>query len=784
MNEEEKKDKKAQIKQQEDQSSKKATGVAAKGAIDYFTAGQGGQVYDAAKKIPGLGKKLDQAEEKLGKNINRATGGKFGKMTKKADDVGALDVADSALSMGKGGSLKPNLASSQQRNSSTRNNVGKSNLNRNGGIAKPTSGPLDKEKEKNQNHLQEQLQKNAIRAIANAFMPAVGGETTNTLDKLSNKKNKQKNDQEKEGESKEPSTFVGDFDFKKILPILLPAMGGFLLIVIVITVALSGFYQFRHLIGVGSSGVDSNIIGASGGDKNLEDMYNRILNIQQEYVAKGKNFSADLISAVYQILSSRVDGFNPTNMTDAVIREIADYMFSKNCSDFGCTYTYSESLFRENLTNKFFPKYMKNDVCGAATDDVFQLILDYQNLVGYSATASSGNGICTYEIPGFVIGNSVRTANLSISNLQFRSLQTPQFGGVSGGVLDNGNLVDFEKYVLGVTWGEYSSGNSEAEKAMLVAARSYALARPYSMGFAGGRKLAQENGQWILALQNSVMDQVYCDPDQGCSRDVNSGQNSQLYSGTTTGPYIYKPALDSESPLRVYASQVNGVVLTDNNDNIISTSYNSTIQKDFGRLGQSGLDYVAILLTHYSKYGATKVKQMNCSSGTSGGGYASWKQTDSRWANVPLGSSSIAKIGCLATSISMLIAKSGVATNVGEEFNPGTFVQAMSNIGGFDKAGNLNWTKVGQIANNFNYVDKVGLAGKPKAEKLQILNSLLSQGYYLVCEVKGNTGQHWVAIDSINGENVTMLDPGSSSTNMWSQYSWQNTSAVSYFKVS
>lgn len=781
MNEEEKKTNK---KQQEDQSSKKAAGVAAKGAIDYFTGGQGGQVYDAAKKIPGIGKKLDHAEEKLGKGLNRATGGKFGKVAKKADDSGALDVADQALSMGKGGASKDNLGPGQHRGSSTRNNVGKNNLNRNGGIVKPASTPLDQEKEKNQNHLQEQLQKNALRMITNLFVPNFGGQTTNTLDKLNQKKSKQK-DEQKKGENKDSSTFVGNFDFKKMLPILLPAMGGFLIVIIVITVALSGFYQFRHLIGVGSSGVGSNIGGASGGDKNLENMYNRILSIQQEYSAQGKNFSADLISSVYQTLSSRVGGFNATNMTDAVIREIADYMFSESCSDFGCIYTYSESLFKENLTNHFFPKYMKKDVCQSATDEVFQRILDYQKLVGYNGSiVNSGNGVCTYEIPGFVIANSVRPANLSISNLQFRSLQTPQFGGVSGGVLDNGNLVDFEKYVLGVTWGEYSSGNSEAEKAMLVAARSYALARPYSMGFAGGRKLAQENGQWVLALQNSVMDQVYCDPDQGCSRDVNSGQNSQLYSGTTTGPYIYKPAVSSDSPLRVYASQVNGVVLTDDHDNIISTSYNSTIQNDFGRLGQSGLDYVAILLTHYSKYGATKVKQMNCSSGASGGGYASWKQTDSRWANISLGNSSIAKIGCLATSISMLIAKSGVSTIVSGEFNPGTFVQTMSNIGGFDKANNLIWSKVSQVASNFNYINKMSLEGKSKAEKLFILNGLLNQGYYLVCEVKGDTGQHWVAVDSINGENITMMDPGSSSTNMWSQYNWQNTSTVSYFKVS
>lgn len=783
MNEEEKKDKKVQKKQQENDSSKKAAGVAAKGAIDYFTGGQGGQIYEAAKKIPGVGKKIDQAEEKLGKGLNQATGGKFGKVAKKADDLGALDVADKALSMGQGGVGKTGHQGGKSGTSPSNNNVGKNSLNNNNKIARPRTSPLDQEKEKNQNHLQDQLQKNNLRMLTNLFTPNLGASTTNTLDQLG-EKNSQKKEQETKEDQDDSTDLIGDINFKKILPILLPSMGIFIIIIIVITVTLSGFYQFRHLIGIGSSGIEANIDGASGGDKNVEEMYNRILSIKQEYSSKGKNFSADLISSVFQTLSSRVGGFNATNMTDTVIREIADAMFVENCSDSGCTYTYSETTFKENLTNHFFPKYMKKDICQGATDEVFQRILDYQNTVGYTGGTNSSNGACTYEIPGFVIGNSVKSVNLTINNLMYRPLQTPKYGGVSGGFLDNGNLVDFEKYILGVTYAEYGdTGPLEGAKTQAVAARSYALARVSVMGSLNGRMLAQQNGQWILALQNSVQDQVYCDPDQGCSRDVNKGQDSQVYSGTA-GPYIYKNALAENDSLRTAVSQVNGVVLTDNNDNVISTSYNSTLQKQYANLARSGLDYVAILLSIYSKNGATKIKQMNCSSGTSGSGYASWKQTDPRWATISLGKSTIGGIGCLATSISMLIAKSGVTTNVGGEFNPGTFVQKMSSIGGFDTVGNLQWARVGQVANNFNYVNKIELEGKSKSEKLATLNELLNQGYYLVCEVKGGEGTHWVAVDSIDGENITMMDPGSKATNMWSQYSWQNTNQVSYFKIS
>lgn len=115
-------------KQQEDDSSKKAAGVAAKGAIDYFTGGQGGKVYDAAKKLPVVGKKLDKAEEKLGKAANKLTGGKFGKAAKKADDVGALDAADKALTL-KAGSPNgnPNLGNSTNNPSNSSGNNTMSN---------------------------------------------------------------------------------------------------------------------------------------------------------------------------------------------------------------------------------------------------------------------------------------------------------------------------------------------------------------------------------------------------------------------------------------------------------------------------------------------------------------------------------------------------------------------------------------------------------------------------------------------------------------------------------
>ena len=131
----------------------------------------------------------------------------------------------------------------------------------------------------------------------------------------------------------------------------------------------------------------------------------------------------------------------------------------------------------------------------------------------------------------------------------------------------------------------------------------------------------------------------------------------------------------------------------------------------------------------------------------------------------------------------MLIAKSGVPTNVQGDFNPGSFVEAMNRNGGFVNGGNLVWGAVQRVAPQFKYVNKINIHWMSQSQKLSKLQELLNQGYYVVAEVKGDTGQHWVAIDNISNNQIVMMDPGSSSTNMWARYNWANTSCFSYFKA-
>lgn len=171
----------------------------------------------------------------------------------------------------------------------------------------------------------------------------------------------------------------------------------------------------------------------------------------------------------------------------------------------------------------------------------------------------------------------------------------------------------------------------------------------------------------------------------------------------------------------------------------------------------------------------------------SSGEFTEWKQNGKPWSNIEIGHSgaTIGRIGCLVTSISIQIKKSGVPTNNISPFNPGTFVIALNNNYGFDSSGNLSYSAVNRAVPNFKYVDRVNLRGKTKSEKLYEIRKYYEQGYYLVAEVKGATenSQHWVAIDNVSNNKVLMLDPGSNAVDMWEQYDWNKTTQFVYFKA-
>lgn len=627
-----------------------------------------------------------------------------------------------------------------------KNNVGKNSLNENQTIAPPNQSAIKQEKEKNKNALQDSIKKNALRSIANLFTHGAAGKISDSLSNLRNKKKKANNAKEKEQNKSSSSgsnatEVVASFGKKKLLITLIPTISViFIVILVVIAVIGTIVSRFNDLIGVGAGGVVADILGASGGDKELEDLYQRILDVQKEYQSNGKKFAPELIASVYHVLALRDEKFSASDMTNGVIHELADAMFPENCSENGCSY--SESLFRDYLKNQFFPKYMDISDCEEATEEVFQYIEDYYVSTDYNNTATGG--MC----------------NMS--------------GDIQASDLPKGNNYEQCIEVLGPIANQvYASTGIFA---------SVTLGQAIVESGCGRQTPPNSNNMWGIKCNGSVRSPSTW--DGSCTipvttSEVISGQTIQIKSTFRKYKSVEEGILDHATFLLGKRYVDAGVLqATDPYDQII-------------RIKSAGYatdpNYISKVSQVISKYNLQVWDTKSYSSCTTSGDYSTWLQTDPQWKGAPLGSSTatIGSAGCLTTSIAMLVAKSGVSTNVNGGFNPMTFVELLNANHGYDRAGNLYWSVVSTIVPSFTYQGQIKLEGKSKEEKLSTIKQYYDQGYAIVVEVKGgmDRGTHWVAVDSIEGSNIKMMDPASQSTDMWSKYQPENTSKFGYYKI-
>lgn len=682
---------------------------------------------------------------------------------------------------------------SNQANESGLNKVaGKAASFKNGDLGDSDAGDALKKAQNRNNSRPENLRKNKQKKL----------EVPNGLKINASLPNEEIENEEKSGgksgEDNGEGPLKGDGFFSKIFKrsiiIGTIVVAFFLLIIALPIVVIIDIGNFEDGFGISSeTGGNTGGLDYTTSDKEADAFHKRVKEVNEEFMQQNKYIEPLGIAGLYSSLKTYNARVTYKNMTTKVIRDVAKLMIDE-------TGYYNEETYRNNLMTLIFPSYFPNATqteLKNMTDTVFEYIENYKAIVGEDTTnGCSSSGSCEYDIKGFYFPsrNANVTKNIQVSNLKVRLMECGQpYGNGSYQKAIDQPLVDFESYIMGVVYAEIgTSYPDEAIKAQMVMARSFALSRPTGMGTKAGKKLAKENGQWILQISSCVADQVFCNVDAGCSYDC-SGTQSQggiVRSGIIAGSCKTRQPLASNHKIRTLANQTAGEVLVNSQGYIVSTAYVSSTQKKAKALAEKGYNYKQILLALYPS--ATNVSKSSCGSAsnicgsTSSGSYANWKQKDAKWGSVRLGQSNqtISSAGCLVTSVAMLIAKSGVPTNVQGDFNPGTFVTALNKNGGFSGA-NFAWYRVTSVAPKFRPVQiNYSLAGLSKEQKLNTIRNLVSQGYYVVAEVKGNTGQHWVAIDNVTGNTINMMDPGSSSTNMWAQYNWQNTSVISYFSVS
>ncbi len=133
-----------------------------------------------------------------------------------------------------------------------------------------------------------------------------------------------------------------------------------------------------------------------------------------------------------------------------------------------------------------------------------------------------------------------------------------------------------------------------------------------------------------------------------------------------------------------------------------------------------------------------------------------YKQTDSRWASVKLGSSgkTIKDIGCTTTALAMV-----ESYRTGTTITPSTMAKKLT----YSSSGSLYWPS------NYGFVTD-------STEYLYTIYNLLKQGKPVILGCKKDSGsQHWVVVTGFKGGTVsasafTINDPGSSGRTTLSQF--------------
>lgn len=407
------------------------------------------------------------------------------------------------------------------------------------------------------------------------------------------------------------------------------------------------------------------------------------------------------------------------------------------------TNSYVESNYKYVLKGEF-----KDGVEGRLTID--EVVNEIMMIGGFENLGSNGtcSNSCTYNVNG-----------QSINNLKVQLLDN------NGNNIEGQELISFEKYILGVTYGEIGpDAPEEALKAQAIATRNYSLTRPGVMNGVGGVKLEEVDGEWILYIRNSTNDQVYCDPDKGCGKRADGVFVSDQYNPEIDPNADYKPKgpLAMDSPVRTALAEVSGKVALDSEGNIVKTSYTNTQHILWREKANEGKDYVEILKNSYSSI--VSFEEGNCSNLCSFaiGPYTEWRQ--STWDNIYMNSLTIKQAGCLTVSVAMQIARSGVETPLGEDFNPGTLVD---NYRKYLYNGNDNWIWDGitKVVPNFvraNNYDHTMMQHLTDEKQMELLEDGIKNGCYYVAEVKSyRSGQHWVAIDTIQDSKIYIMDPAS-----------------------
>lgn len=160
--------------------------------------------------------------------------------------------------------------------------------------------------------------------------------------------------------------------------------------------------------------------------------------------------------------------------------------------------------------------------------------------------------------------------------------------------------------------------------------------------------------------------------------------------------------------------------------------------------------------------------------------YREWSQLDSRWSSTPMGGYSVRSVGCLITSLAIMLVRSGsidktAMSNLGissiNSFNPGVLANAYTRYGGFTYGGAIaSWLTIEKIVPNVKWGMDSYFKSTYKPSAAKEIKSLMDDGYHVIARVN-NGGFHWVYIESVKSDgSIVMCDPARDTHDLYEAY--------------
>ena len=279
--------------------------------------------------------KAESLGKKIG-NIDKATGGKAGRVAKPLNDSGAIDTANKSMDVAGGKLPDKNLNRSLNSHPSNNQTPGlnqKPNFAKNG-INNDNNLPNGNSEGANKSRLREFFSKK--KGIKNVL--GFGGNKKNNS--LFNKKDENPNDINYTFDM--AAEGVKNLIKKSLIPFVVFLVLIFFIMAIIVT-------ENNDKIDVAGGDYMALSNGVEGDDEEQNNFYLRVEKVRQEYQEKGKNINSMYITATFHILNRKDSSITYEKITEEVIKKFADGMLGD--STIYSKETYAKFLIKEFTSN-------------------------------------------------------------------------------------------------------------------------------------------------------------------------------------------------------------------------------------------------------------------------------------------------------------------------------------------------------------------------------------------------------------------------------------------------